>query len=56
MIYTSILKTDTYIRLSDGDDKVMVIPTSEAILVDDESGILTVKAKGTRKNIAQVKQ
>lgn len=56
MIYTTLTKEDAFIRLSDGGSNTMVIPSSEAIIVDDGSELLTIKAKGTRKNIAQVKK
>lgn len=56
MIYTSIEKTEAFVRLSDANGNVMVIPASEAILVDDESGLIAIKAKGTRRNIAHVRK
>lgn len=55
MIYSSVNKTDTYIELSEGDNK-LIMPTSAAIIVDDESGLKTIKSVGSRKNIASFRE
>lgn len=55
MIYSSVNKTDTYIELSEGENK-LILPLSSAIIVDDESGLKTIKSVGSRKNIASYKE
>lgn len=55
MIYSSVNKTDTYIELSEGENK-LIMPTSAAIIVDDESGLKTIKSVGSRKNIASFRE
>lgn len=55
MIYSSVNKTDTYIELSEGENK-LIMPLSSAIIVDDESGLKTIKSIGSRKNIASFKE
>ena len=55
MIYTSINKTDSYIELSNGNDK-LIIPTDKYIAVDDNSGMISVKAISTRKTVALCKK
>lgn len=54
MVYTNINKTDTYIELTEGDNK-LIMPTSAAIIIDDESDLKTIKSIGSRKNIASYK-
>lgn len=51
MIYSSVNKTDTYIELSEGENK-LILPVNSAIIVDDESGLKTIKSIGSRKNLA----
>lgn len=55
MIYNSITKTDTYVELSNGENKV-IMPASSAIIVDDESGMKSIKTTGSRKTVALVKE
>lgn len=55
MIYNSISKTDTYVELSNGDKKI-IMPTSSVIIVDDESGMQSIKTVGSRKTVALVKE
>lgn len=54
MTYDSYTKTDSYYELVKGNEKLF-IPATAAIIVDDESGLLSFKATGTRKTIALVK-
>lgn len=56
MIYSEIDKTDTYIELTADNGNKMLIPTTAAIIVDDESNSLSVKTTGSRKTIALVKE
>lgn len=54
MIYDSYTKTDAYYELTKGNEKLF-IPATATVIVDDESGLLSFKAIGTRKTIALVK-
>ena len=49
-MYSLVEKTDSYLQFEDGDKKVLV-PTSQGIIVDDESGINSLKTMACRKNI-----
>lgn len=55
MIYSNINKTEAYIELSEGDNKLLM-PTSAVILVEDSSNLKTVKSVVSRKNIASYKE
>ena len=55
MIYNSMTKTDTYVKLSNGDNK-LIMPASSTIIVDDESGMQSIKTVGSRKTVALVKE
>lgn len=54
MIYNSMTKTDTYVELSNGDNK-LIMPASSTIIVDDESGMQSIKTVGSRKTVALYK-
>ena len=56
MIYQSMNKTDEYVELIGGNGEKQIMPTSSVILVDDESGMISVKTTGSRKTIALVKK
>ena len=55
MIYSSVNKTNTYIELTEGENK-LILPVNSAIIVDDESGLKTIKTVGSRKNLASYKE
>lgn len=55
MIYTSANKTDTYIELTEGENK-LIVPSSAVIIIDDESDLKTIKSIGSRKNLASYKE
>lgn len=55
MIYDSMTKTDTYVELSRDDNK-LIMPASSAIIVDDESGMKSIKTTGSRKTVALLKE
>lgn len=55
MIYNSMTKTDNYVELSNGDNK-LIMPASSAIIVDDESGMKSIKTTGSRKTVALLKE
>lgn len=48
-------KTDNYVELSKGDNK-LIMPTSSVIIVDDESSMTAIKTVGSRKTVALVKE
>ena len=54
MVYTNFTKNDTYIELTEGENK-LIMPLNSAIIVDDESDLNTIKSIGSRKNIASYK-
>lgn len=54
MQYTSYTKTDTYYEFVDAKGNKTLMPTTSVILVDDESGLLSIKNTGTRKTIGTV--
>ena len=54
MIYNDFSKTDTYVELSNGDNK-LIMPTSSVIIVNDESGTQSIKTVGSRKTVALYK-
>lgn len=49
-MYSLVEKTDSYLLFEDGDKKVLV-PTSQAIIVDDESDVNSLKTMSCRKTI-----
>lgn len=49
--FTDINKTETYVELTTDNGEKMLMPTSSAIFVDDESGAISVKTTGSRKTI-----
>lgn len=55
MIYNSMTKTDTYVELSNGDNKLL-LPANSTIIVDDESSMHSIKTVGSRKTVALVKE
>ena len=55
MVYTNITKTNTYIELSEGDNK-LIMPVNSAIIVDDDSELTSIKTVGSRKTVALVKE
>ena len=52
--FTEINKTETYVELTTEDGQKMIMPTSSFILIDDESGALSVKTTGSRRTIGIV--
>lgn len=55
MVYTNIDKTNTYIELTEGENK-LIMPLNSAIIVEDNSGLKTIKSVGSRKNLASYKE
>ena len=54
MRYVSYTKTDTYFEFVDEKGNKTLMPATSVILVDDESGILSIKNTATRKTIGTV--
>lgn len=54
MVYANFTKTDNYIELSEGNNK-LIVPSSAVIIIDDESDLNTIKSIASRKNIASYK-
>ena len=55
MIFTSFVQTDSYYEFSN-DTVNYIIPVSDVILIDDESGFLAVKLIASRKTIGLLKK
>lgn len=55
MVYANFSKTDTYIELTEGENK-LIVPVNCAIIVEDESDLKTIKSIGSRKNLASYKE
>ena len=53
MLYDSYTKTDSYYEFIAGEVKT-IIPVTAVILVEDESGLLSIKLIATRKVIGTV--
>lgn len=56
MIYIDFNKTDNYYEFIDGAGGKTIIPTSSVILVDDESGYISIKLTASRKTIGLLKK
>ena len=53
-IFNSINKTETYVELGTEKGEKYIIPASDVIFVDDESGMVSVKNTGSRKTIGLI--
>ena len=54
MRFISYTKTDTYYEFVGENGEKMLIPTTDVVLVDDESGLISIKLIATRKVIGTV--
>ena len=54
MIFTSYTKTDTYYEFNGENGIKLFAPIASIILVDDESGALSIKSVSSRCNIGIV--
>lgn len=54
MMYVSYTKTDSYYEFTDVKGNKTLMPSTTVILVDDESGLLSIKNTATRKTIGTV--
>ena len=55
MIYTGYTKTDTYYEFVGSEGK-LIMPTTDVILVDDESGMLAIKNTASRCTVGLLKK
>lgn len=55
MIYDSYTKTDDYYEFIKGEEH-LIIPSANIILVDDESGMIAIKATATRQTLGLVRK
>ena len=53
MIYTGYTQTDAYYEFV-GDEGKLIIPSTDVVLVNDESNLLSIKLIATRKTIGTV--
>jgi hypothetical protein len=51
MIFTSYTKTDSYYEFVGSNGEKYIIPSTDVILVDDESGAIAVKNTASRCTI-----
>ena len=54
-IYEIIEQNEQYIKLR-SDDEITLLPTKSTILVDDESGYISIKNTGSRKTIGLIQK
>ena len=54
-IYEIIDSNEKYIKLQ-SDNEITLLPTNSTILVDDESGFISIKNTGSRKTIGLIQK
>ena len=54
-IYEIIEQNEQYIKLR-SDDEITLLPTNSTILLDDESGFISIKNTASRKTIGLIKK
>lgn len=54
-IYIIVDSNEKYIKLR-SDDEITLLPTNSTILVDDESGFISIKNTGSRKTIGLIQK
>ena len=55
MIYTAMTKTDSYYEFVAENGEKLIMPTSDVILVDDESGMKAIKSTASRQTLGLLK-
>ena len=55
MIYTGYTQTDAYFEFTGSEGK-LIMPTTDVILVDDESGMLAIKNTASRCTVGLLKK
>lgn len=53
-IYEIVEQNEQYIKLR-SDDEITLLPTNSTILVDDNSGFISIKNTASRKTIGLIK-
>lgn len=56
MKFTSMTQNDTYYEFTSEDNAQYYFPINSIILVDDESGAVSVKLTATRKTVGYIVQ
>lgn len=51
MTFVSYIKTDTYYEFIDVNGVKTLVPTTDVVLVDDDSGSISVKNTASRRTI-----
>lgn len=54
-IYEIVEQNEQYIKLR-SDNEITLLPTNSTILVDDESGFISIKNTGSRKTIGLIQK
>ena len=54
-IYIIVDSNEKYIKLQ-SDDEITLLPAKSTILVDDESGFISIKNTGSRKTIGLIRK
>lgn len=54
MRFNTMTKTDTYYEFVGDDGLKMIAPIESVILIDDNSGLISIKLVATRKTIGTV--
>lgn len=54
MRFISYTKTDTYYQFNGENGEKMLVPTTDVVLVDDESGAISVKNTASRCTIGYI--
>lgn len=54
-IYEIVEQNEQYIKLR-SDNEITLLPTKSTILVDDESGFISIKNTGSRKTIGLIQK
>ena len=55
MIYTSYTKTDAYYEFTGSEGK-LIMPATDVILTDDESGMIAIKSTASRCTVGLLKK
>lgn len=56
MIYTNYTENENYYELTGENGEVLLVPRANTIIVDDESGVLSIKGIASRQTIALVRK
>lgn len=56
MIFNEMTQTDAYVELTTDNGEKHIIPANDVILVDDNSGYVSIKNTASRKTIGLLKK